>query len=122
MYSHHSRACGRTSCCSIVPEALRQDIEHIAVLIDCRPQVVGLAVDREKHLIEVPLVAWLRSTATQLSGKRLPGLAAPLPHRLVRRHYSPLVQELLDITVAKRDAMLKSDGVREDLLLEPKPL
>ncbi len=82
---------------------------------------MALAVDREKHLIEVPLVAWLRSTATQLAGNRLSELAAPLSHCLVSGHDSSSVQEILDIAEAKRDAIVKPDGVRDDLWVVANP-
>ena len=36
---------------------LHQDVEHLAVLVDRAPQVMGGAVDLDEHLIEMPLVA-----------------------------------------------------------------
>ena len=36
---------------------LHQDVEHLAVLVDRTPQVMGGAVDPDEHLIEMPLVA-----------------------------------------------------------------
>ena len=50
----------------LVPTALRQNVEHIAILIHRPPQIVPFAVDRQKDLIEVPLVAWSRAPVTQL--------------------------------------------------------
>jgi hypothetical protein len=62
----------------LVPAALHQNVEHIALLIDSPPQVVPFALDREKDLIQVPFVARSRALATELIGVRLPKLLAPL--------------------------------------------
>ena len=45
--------------CLLVTSALYQDIEHVIVLIHGAPQVMALPIDRQKHLVEVPLVTWL---------------------------------------------------------------
>ncbi len=42
-----------------------QNVQHGAVLVDRTPQVVGLAVDLDEHLVQVPLIAWPEPTATQ---------------------------------------------------------
>ncbi len=36
-----------------IASALQQDMQHIAMLIDSAPQGVPLAVDGEKHLIQI---------------------------------------------------------------------
>jgi putative NIF3 family GTP cyclohydrolase 1 type 2 len=36
---------------------LDQDIQDVAVLIDCTPEVMEAAIDLEEHLVEVPRVA-----------------------------------------------------------------
>jgi hypothetical protein len=46
-----------------VPVALYQNIEHGTLLIDGPPEVVPLPMNREKDLIQMPLVAWPRTTA-----------------------------------------------------------
>src|SRR4051812_36043112 len=43
----------------LIAAALHQDIDDVVVLIDSAPQVMALPVDRQKHLVQVPLVAWL---------------------------------------------------------------
>ncbi len=42
--------------CTLVPSALRQDIQHVALLVNCPPQVVPLPVDLEEDFIQMPLV------------------------------------------------------------------
>src|SRR3954468_21229294 len=40
-----------------IPAVLDQDVEHDAVLVHRTPEIVQLAVDLQKHLIQVPGVA-----------------------------------------------------------------
>src|SRR5262245_12870261 len=42
-----------------VASALHQNVEHVIVLIHCTPQVMALPVNRQKDLVQVPLVPWL---------------------------------------------------------------
>ncbi len=105
-----------------VPAALHQDVQHVALLVDSPPQVMSLPVDLEEHFVQVPFIPWSRPMATQLVGVGLPELAAPLPHRLVADHNSPLVQEFFDIPKAQREAMVQPDGVADDFSREAEAL
>jgi hypothetical protein len=40
-----------------VPARLDQDVEDVAVPVDGPPQLLPTAVDRQEHLVEMPLVA-----------------------------------------------------------------
>jgi hypothetical protein len=44
-----------------VPPSLHQDVEDVPVLVDRPPQVVAFLVDRDEHLVQMPLVAWPRT-------------------------------------------------------------
>jgi hypothetical protein len=44
--------------------ALDQNVQHVAILIYCTPEVVETSVDLEEHFIEVPPVAWSRRLVT----------------------------------------------------------
>src|SRR5215468_2247376 len=43
----------------LVASALHEDIEDVVVLVDRAPEVMTLTINREKYLIQVPLVTWL---------------------------------------------------------------
>src|SRR5215510_1276212 len=43
----------------LVAATLHQDVEHVIILIHGAPEVMALPIKREKHLIQMPLVAWL---------------------------------------------------------------
>jgi hypothetical protein len=60
-----------------------QNIQHVPVLIDCSPENMMLALDRQKHLIKVPLVTGPRTAATELIRIRLPEFAAPFANRFI---------------------------------------
>ena len=47
-----------------VAARLHQDVEHVAVLVDRAPQVMGGGVDRHEDLVEVPFVAGAGSPPT----------------------------------------------------------
>ena len=48
-----------------VAPALDKDVEDVAVLVDGPPQILTTAVDRQEHLVEVPLVAGSGLAAAQ---------------------------------------------------------
>jgi hypothetical protein len=53
---------------------LQQHVEHVAVLIDRRPQIAPLAVVVYEHLSKVPLVAGSGAAPAQLVGVGMPEL------------------------------------------------
>src|SRR5260370_36115284 len=63
-------------------------IQHVAVLIHCSPQIVPLAIDGEKDLVQMPLVAATRATTAQFIGVRLPKRAGTTAVRLHRSRRS----------------------------------
>ena len=73
----------------LVPQALHQDIEHSPVLIHGPPEIMALPIDREEDFIQMPLVARLRTSASEFIRIRLAALAAPLPDRFISTSCSP---------------------------------
>ena len=47
---------------SLIATGLDQDIENIAMVIDRPPEVVPLAMNGQKYLIQMPLIAWPRTS------------------------------------------------------------
>jgi hypothetical protein len=54
----------------LVPAALHQDVEDIPLLVKSSPEVMVITIHREKHFIQMPLVAWLRAPVPQLITQR----------------------------------------------------
>ena len=91
-----------------------QDIENVALLIHCSPQVTGRATDFEEDLIEMPLVAGLRPAAPQVVGLDLAECAAPLTNSFAG-HMDPAGGEkLFDSTVTEGETKIEPDSVRDD--------
>jgi hypothetical protein len=66
-----------------IASALHQNVEHVIVLVNSPPQVMPLTMDREKHLIQVPLIARPRAPVPELIGVGLPKFLTPLADRFV---------------------------------------
>jgi len=94
----------------LIAAALHQDVEDVVVLIYRSPEVMAFAIDRKKHLIEVPLVPWLGTSTLQPIRIILPKLETPLADGLVRHGDAAFEQELLYIAVAQREAII-TNGV-----------
>ena len=90
----------------------------MAILIDGPPQIVPFAVDREKHLVQVPFVARSGTPATELIGIRLPELPAPLPDGFIRHDDPTGEQEFFHIAVAEAEAEIEPDAMADDLSRE----
>jgi hypothetical protein len=93
-----------------IAPALHQNIEDIVVLVHRPPQVMPLTMNGEKHLIQVPLVTWLRATATQPIGVVLPKFPTPFADRFVGHDDAAFEQEFLHVAVAQGEAIVEPDG------------
>jgi hypothetical protein len=87
----------------------------MTVLIYRTPERLALPVDRQGNLIDVPLVRWFRTLATQLVRILLAECAAPSPDGFVRHTHAASQQEFFDITVAETDAIIAPHAVADDL-------
>ena len=84
-------------------------------MLNLSDPLVQFASDFKKHLIEVPFITALRTLSTQLVGTVLAKFLAPLTNRLVGQHDPTLGHQLFDIAIAKREAIVEPDRVRDDL-------
>jgi hypothetical protein len=96
-----SAACLRRRCGVSVLDA---DVEDIPMVIDSPPEIVLLPLEFEKDLVEVPFVAQLRTTPTELVRNLLPGLPTPLMDRLVRHDHTACCEQRLDLPKAELEA------------------
>jgi hypothetical protein len=106
----------------LLPLALYEDIEDMAVLVDGAPQRVPLAVDGEKDVIRVLLVSWPGMPTPYLIGVCLPKLSTPIPHSLVSQDDATCGHQLIEVPVAQADAKIQPDAVADDLRREPMAL
>jgi len=100
-----------------VPATPDQEVEDGAVLVDGAPQVVRRAVDGHAHLVEVPLVARSRASATERVGVGLTELLAPPPDRLVGDDHPTLLKGLHYVPrVVVTDTLASDDAARREAL------
>ena len=83
--------------CLLVAAGLNQDIQHFAFAIDSAPQIHALAVDRDKHLIQVPPVIRSRARSSKLVCISQTERHQPAPDSLVRNVYATFSEKVFDI-------------------------
>ena len=76
-------------------------------------------VNLEKHLIEVPPVAWSRTTMTQVVGISLTELEAPFSDSLIGEGDSAYGHHLFNVAEAQREAEIEPDTMTDDLSGKP---
>jgi hypothetical protein len=99
----------------LIAAARHQDVQDLAVLIHRPPEVVALAMDGEKDLIEMPFVTGLRRPIAELIGILLAECATPFPNRFVRDDDATSEQQLFDIPVAEIEPIVQPAPRADDL-------
>src|SRR5438445_5542026 len=84
----------------LVPARLYEDIKHVAILVDGTPEILQLAVDREKDFIEMPSVAEAMTFRTHPLG--IHPTLRPLADRFVTDSDAALGHHFRDVPVAER--------------------
>ena len=98
-----------------IPAILDQDVEHDAVLVHRTPEIMQLAIDLQKYLIEVPGVARLRSSLAEFAGELAAEGQTPLPDTFVADADAPLGEDQFDVPEAQAEQMVQPDCVADDL-------
>jgi len=98
-----------------IAPALHENIEDISLLIHCPPERVALALDRQKHLIQTPLIAGARAPTMQLLRVRLTKLATLFADRLIRHHDTAGKQQLFNIPIAEAKPVVQPYTMANDL-------
>src|SRR6266851_1843209 len=91
----------------LVPAALDENIQDVAVLINGAPEIVTLLVDRDEYLVQVPLVARPGTPTPELIRVLLAELATPCAHGFVRHDHPPDEQELFHVAMAETEAEIQ---------------
>ena len=80
---------------------------------------MAFAMDRKKHLIQMPFVPRLRATAPQPIGVILPKLPTPLTDGFMGHGDAAFKQELFHVTVAQGEAIIEPDPMANDFSGKP---
>jgi len=88
----------------LIATALRQNIKHIPILINCSPKIMSLSVYSDEYLIEMPLISSSRTPSAQMICESLAELLAPLSDSFIGENNASLCHKQFDISVAEREA------------------
>ena len=91
----------------LIAPALDQDIEDVVVLIDGAPQVMAFAINRQKHFVQVPFVAWLGASTLQPIRVVLPKFQTPLADGFMGDVDTAFAQQFLHVAVAQGEAIIE---------------
>ena len=84
------------------------------ILIHGSPEVMALAVDGQKHLVEMPCVPGPRPSTPQQIGILLTEIETPLTDGLVGHVDAACEQQLLHVAVAQGKTIIQPDPVADD--------
>ncbi len=98
-----------------IPTRLYRNIKNISICVDCAPQPVPLATDRDYDFIHVPLVVRSRSIPADAICKVLTKAIDPQSDRFPADNNTPRSQQVLNISRAQRQPVVRPNSVRNDL-------
>jgi hypothetical protein len=76
-----------------------------------------LTLNRQKHLIHMPLVAWPGTAATKLIGILLPEFATPFAHGFIGHDDATFQQYFFHISKAQAEAEVQPHRMADDRTL-----
>jgi len=98
----------------LVATLLQQNIELDAMLIDCSPQQIRLAAQRNEHFVKVPSRARLATRSLNTMRKARAEFIAPAPDCFVTDDHSALKQQLFNVAQAQRKAKIPAYSATDD--------
>jgi hypothetical protein len=100
--------------CSI-SKGLQEYIYHLAVLINCPPEVMLLTVDLHKYFIDVEGVTVTSVLELQSQSVQSAELNTPEPDRFTTDGNATLGKNIFNITVTKIESVVEPNGVTDDV-------
>jgi hypothetical protein len=94
---------------------LHKNIQDIAVLITSPPKMVAFAVDREKDLIQAPLITWSRPPAPQLAAILLSNFPTQFSDRPMCDNDPTCEEEFFHISITEAESIVQPDAVPDNL-------
>lgn len=89
--------------CLLVAARLQEDVEHLAFVIDCPPEVMDLAADPEENLVEMPPFRRTRTPLPDPRSKDPAEFQRLLANRLVGHVDATLCEQIFNISIAERE-------------------
>lgn len=101
------------------PATCDWNIEAIAVLVHCSPQIAALPTDLDEHLIHMPDSAKLTLPTAQVPIKRGTEIAIPQAGHVVGHDHAALGKWVVDVAEARGEPVVQPHGVSEDRTWKP---
>ena len=99
---------------SLVPAFSDQDVQNIAILIHCSPEVKLLTLNLHEDFINMPSVTQSVSVAFDRAGVFRSELETPEADGLVGDDDPPFSQQILYISKAQREPMVQPHGMTDN--------
>ena len=93
---------------------LDQDIDHVAVLVDCPPEILLAPVDVHEQFVQVPRVAQAFLPVPEDPGVRRTEPSTPRPNRFVGYGDAPLSEEIFSIAETQTEPVVEPGGVTDE--------
>jgi len=100
-------------CSTVISASLNEDVDHVAVLADGSPEIMPLALNRHEELVQVPRVTQSPFSSFQCAGTSGAELPTPPTDGLVGDGDSPLRQQILDVSEAQAEPVIKPHSVAD---------
>ena len=104
---------------SLVPAFSDQDIQNIAILIHCSPEVKLLTLNLHEDFINMPSVTQSTPLTSDRAGVFRSKLETPEADGLVGDDDLAFSQQILDISKAQGESMVEPHGMADDFTWEP---
>jgi site-specific DNA recombinase len=98
-----------------VTAALNQHVQHLAFAVDRAPQKHMSASDPNNHFVEVPAIIRLGAPADETRGDLGPEFQHPATDAFITDINAALRQQLLDIAITQREAVIEPDSVSDNV-------
>ncbi len=105
-----------------VTASLNQNVENIAVGVNCPPKPEFLSADRDDGLIHKPFVVWLWSVPTNAVGKMTAKAVDPKANGFPADNYTTLGKKVFHIRCAQGKPVIHPHCVGDDVPRKTKPL
>src|ERR1700674_3530406 len=102
----------------VVTARLKQDVDHVAVLIHRASEILLLSVDSNEDFVQVPNIAEPALTPLQFSGIVGTELMTPDSDCFIRDDDSAFGEKILDVSQAQAETMVNPEGVADDFRRE----
>ena len=95
-----------------------QNVQNIAILINCSPQVDLPALNPQEEFINVPNITQPTLLPSDRLGVLRSELETPAANSLIGNDDTALRQQILDVSKAKGEPMVEPDGTTDDFTQE----